>query len=118
SGIPFEGSDVLIVKLDENTVENAVQDGHFSSKEESPLYAISMGAELVYKAKNVILLANGERKVESVSRSLLDDPTPDMPISYGQIYSNRGGNLVYVVGKELLQNKDILRKKGIEIREL
>jgi len=39
------------VKLDHNTVQNAVADGHFPSIKESPRYAISMGAELVYKAK-------------------------------------------------------------------
>ena len=119
SGIPFEGSNVLLVKLDDNTVENAVTDGHFSTKEESPQYAISMGAELVYKAKEVVLLANGERKVESVTKSLLNDPTPDIPISYGQIYSNNGGNLTYVLdkiaGRELLANKKKLEQKGIEI---
>lgn len=122
SGIPFEGSNVLLVKLDDNTIENAIIDGHFSSKEESPWYAISMGAELVYKAKTVILLANGERKVESVTKSLLLDPTPDIPVSYGQIYSNRGGDLIYVVdkiaGRELIVNKDLLKQKGIEIKEL
>ena len=122
SGIPFENSSVLLVKLDENTVKNAVQDGHFPSKEESPLYAISMGAELVYKAKTVILLANGERKVESVSKSLLNNPDPDIPISYGQIYSNKGGNLIYIVdkiaGRELLINRKTLKQKGIEIKEL
>jgi len=119
SGIPFEGSNVLLVKLDNNTVDNAVKDGHFSTKNESPRYAISMGAELVYKAKAVILLANGERKVESVTKSLLNDPTPDIPISYGQIYSKNGGNLTYVLdkiaGRELLANKELLKKKGIEI---
>lgn len=122
SGIPFEGSNVLLVKLDDNTIENAIIDGHFSSKEESPWYAISMGTELVYKAKTVILLANGKRKVESVTKSLLFDPTPDIPISYGQIYSNRGGNLIYVVDKivglELIANKELLKQKGIEIKEL
>ncbi len=121
SGIPFEGSRVLLVKLDDNTVENAVKDGHFSSKEESPLYAISMGAELVYKAKTIILLANGERKIESVTRSLLNDPTPDIPISYGQIYSNNGGNLIYVLdkiaGRNLIANKEVLTEKGIVIKE-
>jgi len=119
SGIPFEGSNVLLVKLDNNTVDNAVKDGHFSTKNESPRYAISMGAELVYKAKAVILLANGERKVESVTKSLLNDPTPDIPISYGQIYSKNGRNLTYIVdkiaGRELLANKELLKKKGIEI---
>ena len=122
SGIPFEGSNVLLVKLDDNTVENAVSDGHFATKDESPRFAISMGAELVYKAKEVLLLANGERKVESVTQSLLNDPTPDIPISYGQIYSKNGGNLTYVLdkiaGRELLANKEVLKKKGIEIKEV
>ena len=121
SGIPFEGSNVLLVKLDDNTVDNAVKDGHFATKDESPRYAISMGAELVYKAKTVLLLANGERKAESVSKSLLNDPTPDIPISYGQIYSKNGGNLIYVLdevaGRELLANKELLNKKGIKIRK-
>lgn len=122
SGIPFEGSNVLLVKLDDNTVENAVTDGHFATKDESPRYAISMGAELVYKAKAVLLLANGERKVESVTKSLLNDPTADIPISYGQIYSKNGGNLTYVLdkiaGRELLANKEVLKQKGIEIKEV
>jgi len=122
SGIPFEDSNVMLVKLDDNTVKNAVSDGHFSSEEESPNYAISMGAELVYKAKNIVLLANGERKTGPIGESLLNDPTPDVPISYGQIYSEKGGNLIYVIdkhaGKELLENKDILKQKGIEIEVL
>ena len=122
SGIPFEDSSVLLVKLDENTVENSVMDGHFSSKEDSPWYAISMGAELVYKAKTVVLLANGDRKVESITKSLLNDPSPQIPISYGQIYSEKGGNLIYVIdksaGRELLSNKNLLEQKGIEINIL
>ncbi len=118
SGIPFEGSNVLLVKLDDNTVSNAVIDGHFPSENESPRYAVSMGAELVYKAKTVILLANGERKVEVVTESLLGDPTPDVPISFGQIYSQNGGNLIYILdkiaGREFLANKETLEQKGIE----
>jgi len=122
SGIPFEDSSVLLVKLDENTVENAMKDGHFFSKEESPWYAISMGAELVYKAKTVILLAIGERKVKSITKSLLNDPSHQIPISYGQIYSEKGGNLIYIIdksaGRELLSNKNLLEQKGIEINIL
>ena len=122
SGIPFEGSKVLIVKLDENTITNTVTDGHFPSKEESPWYAISMGAELVYRAKTVLLLANGERKMDPITKSLLNDPTPEVPISYGQIYSEKGGNLIYVIdkiaGKKLLTNKMLLEEKGIKIQNL
>ncbi len=119
SGIPFKKSRVMLVKLDSNTVANAVADGHFASVKESPCYAVSMGAELVYQAETVVLLANGERKVESVARSLLNEPTPEVPISYGQIYSAKGGNLHYVVdrvaARELLASRSILEKKGVKI---
>ncbi len=122
SGIPFKGSGVMLVKLDDNTVANAVSDGHFPSEKECPRYAISMGAELVYQARKVVLLACGRRKVKAVAESLLGDPGPDVPISYGQRYAEKGGNLVYVVdrivGKELLANKKILREKGIRIENL
>jgi len=122
SGIPFKHSRVMLIKLDDNTVTNAVADGHFASKKDSPQYAISMGAELVYEAKSVVLLANGVRKVEPVAESLLNDPTPDVPISYGQIYAKKGGNLIYVLDRiaagGLLSNKEKLKKKGIGIKVL
>lgn len=122
SGIPFQGSSVILVKLDDNTISNAIADGHFTSRKDSPQYAVSMGAELVYKARTVVLLANGERKTEPVTRSLLDDPTSDIPISYGQRYAAQGGNLVYVVdriaGRELLVCRDQLKEKGIVIQEV
>ena len=121
SGIPFKGSDVMLVKLDDNTVANAVADGHFTSKKNCPRYAITMGAELVYQAKTVVLLANGERKVQPVTESLLNDPTPDVPISYGQVYSQRGGQLTYVVdkkaGRGLLEEKRRLKQRGILLQD-
>lgn len=122
SGIPFKGSSVMLVKLDDNTIKNSVTDGHFPSVKDCPNYAISMGAELVYQARNVLLLANGERKVESITRSLLSEMTPDVPISYGQKYSENGGNLIYVLdkiaGRELLANKKALREKKITLDDL
>lgn len=122
SGIPFRNSKVLLVKLDENTVGNAVADGHFPSKKEAPRYAISMGAELVYQARTVVLLANGERKVVPVAESLLGGVTPEVPISYGQVYAQRGGNLVYVIdqiaARELLACKDLREKEKVEIKVL
>ncbi|NVM57150.1 MAG: 6-phosphogluconolactonase [Desulfobacterales bacterium] len=122
SGIPFKGSKVMLVKLDYNTVANAVADGHFPSEKECPRYAVTMGAELVYQAKTVVLLASGKRKVEPVVESLLDDPTHDVPISYGQKYAEKGGNLIYVldkiVGEELLANKKVLKQKGTRIENL
>jgi glucosamine-6-phosphate deaminase len=120
SGIPFKNSQVLLVKLDDNTITNAVADGHFMTRKEAPHYAVSMGAELVYQAKTVILLANGERKIGPVAESLLGTVTPNVPISYGQVYAERGGHLVYVLdqiaARELLTRKDVLKERKIEIK--
>lgn len=120
SGIPFKNSQVLLVKLDHNTVASAVAAGHFTSKKEAPHYAVSMGAELVYQARTMVLLANGERKAKPVAESLLGEVTPDVPISYGQVYAKRGGHLVYVLDKiaagELLIRKNELKEKKIEFK--
>jgi len=122
SGIPFEGNTMLLVRLDENTIENAVKDGHFPSKENSPWYAISMGAELVYSAKTVLLLANGERKVEPVADSILNDPTALVPISYGQVFSQRGGRMIYVIDRaaatKVLKHADRIAQRGIAIEDM
>jgi glucosamine-6-phosphate deaminase len=122
SGIPFKGSSVMLVKLDDNTIHNAVADGHFSKKADSPQYAVSMGAELVYQAKTVVLLANGARKTESITRSLLGGVTPEIPISYGQQYSKRGGELIYVLdhvaAEGLLANRRELKERNVAIRNL
>ncbi len=122
SGIPFQGSSVLLVKLDNNTIANAVADGHFKTKSDSPQYAISMGAELVYQAKTVVLVANGARKTESVTRSLLGDVTPEIPISYGQKYAGKGGELIYVIDRVaaegLLANAKELKYRDIGLRNM
>lgn len=122
SGIPFEGNRMLLVKLDDSTVGNAVRDGHFSSVEESPRYAISMGAELVYRAPSIVLLANGTRKTGPVAESILGPLTCDVPISYGQKYAVDGGHLSYVLDEaaaaEVLARRDEAEAKGCEIVDL
>lgn len=122
SGIPFQGNRVLLVRLDDNTVENAVADGHFGSVADSPRYAISMGAELVYQARTVVLVANGKRKTGPVAESVLGEVTCDVPISYGQTYAAEGGNLVYVLdadaAAELLERHAEVEAKGFELVDL
>ena len=115
AGIPFEGNEVLLVKLDANTVENAVADGHFAKVEDSPQYAVSMGAELVYQARKVLLLASGARKSEPVAESLLRDPTPEVPISYGRNLAARGGDMIYVLD-EVAAAGVLARRAEIEAR--
>ncbi|MBU2026473.1 MAG: 6-phosphogluconolactonase [Proteobacteria bacterium] len=122
SGIPFVDNRMLLVKLDDNTVANAVADGHFSSREESPQYAVSMGVELVYRAKDVLLLASGSRKTDPIAESLLDDPSPMVPISYGKIFVKNGGRLFYVLdrtaGRKVLEQADRISRQGIEIEDI
>jgi glucosamine-6-phosphate deaminase len=121
SGIPFEGHRVLLVKLDDNTVANAVKDGHFPAKEKSPGYAISMGAELVYKARKIVLLANGARKTGPVAESILGAVTCDVPISYGQKYA-AGGTMIYVLDEaaatEVLARESEVQRRGYSIIDM
>ncbi len=122
SGIPFEGNRMLLVRLDDSTVGNAVRDGHFPSVDDSPRYAISMGAELVYQARTVVLLANGTRKTGPVAESVFGPVTCDVPISYGQRYVEEGGNLMYVLEEaaaaEVLERRAEAEEKGYEIVDL
>ncbi len=118
-GIPFEGNRMMLVKLDDNTVSNAVADGHFDSAATSPHYAITMGAELVYQARCVVLLANGSRKAEPVAASLAEDVTADVPISYGQRYAASGGELIYVIDHaaavDVLDRREQIEARGVVI---
>jgi glucosamine-6-phosphate deaminase len=122
AGIPFAGSRMLLVRLDEDTRRNAVADGHFESLDACPRYAVTMGAQLAYSARTVLLMASGARKTEPVARSLLEAPSPAVPISYGQRYADRGGELVYVLDRVaaggLLARREALLARGVVIREL
>lgn len=121
-GIPFEGNRMLLVQLDDNTISNALTDGHALARPDKPRYAISMGAELVYQAPCVVLLASGPRKADSVAASLMDDPTPAIPISYGQIHAQRGGEMIYVIDRDaasgVRKHRAAIEARGIAIQDL
>ena len=78
-----------------------------------------MGAGLVYQAKTVLLLANGKRKTEPVAESLLGPVTSDIPISYGQTFAEKGGNMIYVIDKQaakgIIGKEKELKAKGIKV---
>jgi glucosamine-6-phosphate deaminase len=122
AGIPFPNNQVILIKLDDNTIANAVTDGHFSSTGDCPLYAVSMGAELVYKAKTVLLLAIGERKADVVANALLMAPDSSVPISYSHVLSQKGGNMIFVIDRlaasKVLEKADQIRRRGIEVEDL
>ena len=121
AGVPFANNQVILIKLDDNTIANAVTDGHFTSKEDCPFYAVSMGAELVYRARTVLLLANGKRKADAVADALLMEPDCSVPISYGQIMARQGGRMIFVLDRQaaakVMDKADQVRKRGIEIED-
>lgn len=117
SGIPFDASQMLLVKLDDNTIANAVADGHFRSAE-APHFAISMGADLAFQARQVLLLANGARKTGPVTEAVLGEVTTDVPLSYVQKYVADGGNMTFVLDEtaaELLANAPASAERGYEL---
>jgi glucosamine-6-phosphate deaminase len=122
AGIPFAGNSMLLVKLDDDTVANAIADGHFASAEQSPRYAISMGAELIYRARKIVLIAAGRRKADSIAEALFRDPTDAVPISYGQDYVRRGGELIYVLDREaaagVLAERSAIERRGAVIHDI
>ena len=75
AGIPFElgngeyDTEMLLVKLDISTRNKAVEDGYFENLDDVPKYAFSMGVDLIMKAKELLVLASGERKAKAVARS-------------------------------------------------
>ncbi|MBN1439887.1 MAG: hypothetical protein JW929_10800 [Anaerolineales bacterium] len=119
TGIPFEGNPMLLVRLDDSTVENAVADGHFASVDTSPRYAVSMGVELIFQAKTVVLLANGARKTSPVCEAVLGPVTCAVPASYGQAFAKRGGRMVFVLdetaGAQLLARRPEVEARGYEM---
>ncbi len=119
SGIPFDASPVLLVQLDDNTIANAVADGHFDRAEDAPHFAISMGAEMVFRARQVLLVANGARKTGPITEAVLGEVTPDVPLSYGQRYVAEGGDLTFVLDATaaagLLAAPEALAARGIEV---
>jgi len=126
SGIPIN-LEMLLVKLDENTIKNAIADGHFSSREESPRYAISTGAGFVFNPdynSEILLLANGKRKTEPITEALFGNITSDVPISGCQDFA-KSGKVIWVVDEiaaEGFLNKkaeeNYLKNKGIQIVDI
>ncbi len=121
AGVPFKDNQVILIKLDENTITNAVADGHFASREQCPLYAVSMGAELIYRAKTVLLLANGKRKADAVADAVFMEPDCSVPISYGHVLAQNGGNMIFVLDRlaaaRILDRADEVRERGIELED-
>jgi glucosamine-6-phosphate deaminase len=81
-----------------------------------------MGAELIYQARSIVLLAAGKRKAASVAEALSRDSTDAVPISYGQDYVRRGGGLTYVLDREaaagVFAERSVIERLGAVIQDI
>jgi glucosamine-6-phosphate deaminase len=73
-----------LVDLTENTIKANAR--FFSSPEEVPTQAISMGIKSIMGAKKILLLASGEKKAGAVYKMLKGKITPQVPASVLQMH--------------------------------
>lgn len=71
-----------LVELNDVTRQDAAPG--FGGLENVPTHAITMGVGSIAKAKEIILMAWGEKKAEIVKRALEDEITPEVPATYLQ----------------------------------
>lgn len=76
--------DTTHVSLTESTVD--ANSRFFSSREEVPTSAISMGIGRILRAKRILLLATGQGKADILERALFGRVSPDVPASVLQFY--------------------------------
>lgn len=75
-----------LVKLDEGTI--VANSRFFSSIDEVPKEAISIGIRNIMQSKKVILLASGKNKEEAVWEMIFGQVTPNLPASILQVHND------------------------------
>lgn len=72
------------VELKQKTIDANAR--FFSSADEVPRYALTMGIKAIVQAKKILLVANGESKADILYRSLFGPVTPAVPASILQLH--------------------------------
>jgi len=75
-----------IVTLDPSTIE--ANSRFFSSKDEVPKQALTMGMKGIMTAKKIVLVANGKNKKEILEKAMYGKITPQVPASILQLHSD------------------------------
>lgn len=96
-GTPFS-SRTHVVKLTENTRQ--ANSRFFSSIDEVPSYAITVGVQTIFESKQIVLIASGESKAPIMEKLLTAKPTEELPAS---ILKNHP-NAIIIADKEALKN--------------
>lgn len=79
-------SETHLVNLDEKTIESNSR--FFSSKDQVPTKAISMGIRTIMHSKNIILLACGQNKADAIFKAIEGKITPNIPASILQLHKD------------------------------
>lgn len=83
--VKFEAT-THVVKLDEDTIK--ANSRFFTSLEEVPRYAISMGIKSIMKSKRIVLIAFGKDKAKAIKDMVEGKITPQNPASILQLHQN------------------------------
>ena len=75
-----------VVTLDPSTIE--ANSRFFSSKDEVPKQALTMGMKGIMTAKKIVLVANGKNKKEILEKAMYGKITPQVPASILQLHSD------------------------------
>ena len=84
-GSPFD-SKTRIVDLDKQTIEDNSR--FFNSIDEVPTQAITMGLDTIMKSKEILLIAQGKKKLDIIQKAMFGDITEDIPASILQQHEN------------------------------
>jgi glucosamine-6-phosphate deaminase len=84
-GSPFN-STTRVVDLDKETIEDNSR--FFNSIEEVPIQAVTMGLETIMKSDEILLIAQGKKKLEIIKEAMFGDITEDIPASILQEHEN------------------------------
>lgn len=84
-GTPL-GNETFIVELDEQTRKDNMR--FFSSLDEVPKYAITMGIKNIMRSKHIILMASGKEKADAVYQMVHGEVTENLPASVLQLHPN------------------------------
>ena len=84
-GTSFEGETSVVELADKTRQDNK---RFFSSLDEVPRFAITMGIKNIMSAKEILLIASGKGKAEAVNKLVNGEVTEDFPASILQRHQN------------------------------
>ena len=84
-GSPFD-SKTRVVDLSQQTIEDNAR--FFNSIDEVPTKAITMGLNTIMKSKEIVLIAQGKKKLDIIQKAMFGDITEDIPASILQQHEN------------------------------